>query len=247
MHVYYAPWYTHWWVHPYYRWHHGTSVVIWLGAVDPWWDLWRGPVRTGWIWVPGYYRASDWWVPGYYAPADPAPTVRQADYVYVPGWWIDDAYVEGFWRRAERPGWVWVEGAYRADGTYAWGHWMPAAPGAPGFVWEPGTWDGEAWIEGFWRPADREGYRWVSARWDADGVFRAGYWEPLEARRGHVWIPGWFDGTEWIEGYWVSMDALEAADPDDWTPPEGWDAGRDGRPEPARAAEPPLALPVTDT
>jgi hypothetical protein len=246
---YYDPWYTHWWVHPYYRWHHATGVIVGFGwAAYPWSPWWAPPVRYGWAWTPGYYYESDWYVPGYFAPTQPAPVVADAEYEYVPGWWLGDVYVEGFWRLAERDGWDWVEGRYLADGTYAWGHWRPERDGPDGYVWEPGVWDGEAWVEGYWRPEARAGFRWVGASFAEDGVFRAGYWEPVEQRRGHVWIPGWFDGTEWIEGYWVPEAEYEEADPDDWEPPAGWDAGRDVPADPPkRDDEPPLALPVEGT
>jgi hypothetical protein len=72
-------------------------------------------------------------------------------------------------------------------------------------VWEPGWFDGEQWVEGFWRPAARGGFTWVSAWFDPQGVHHAGYWEPTVAQRGRVWVPGYWDGRTWVEGAWVQV------------------------------------------
>ena len=38
---YYTPCYTHWWIHPYYRHYHSTTVVVWFPfAVYPWATWW---------------------------------------------------------------------------------------------------------------------------------------------------------------------------------------------------------------
>jgi len=108
-------------------------------------------------------------------------------------------------------------------------------------VWEPGYWDGKYWVEGFWRPEERAGYRWVSSWLDQDGIEHAGYWEPLEDRPGYVWIPGWFDGEKWIEGYWVTQEEYEDANPDDYKPDDGWN---DQSTTPPPSDEPPPAIPV---
>jgi hypothetical protein len=165
---------------------------------------------------------------------------------------MGSVYVEGFWRQAARPGWTWRDGYYLDDGSYVRGWWTPeGGPPAPGYVWEGGWWDGEVWVEGFWRPRERAGYRWVSAWLDDDGIYHGGFWEPLEERPGMVWIPGWFDGEQWIEGYWVPEDIYRSTDAEDWQPDAGWDQ----RAPPAEpSAEPPagendesapLALPVS--
>lgn len=248
-HRWYRPWYTHWWVHPYYRWMHATVVFVHFDFTpDPWGPAWLPPPRAGWDWVPGHWAGAIW-VPGHWRPIAPAPAWYRVPWRFVPGFWAGPIYVEGYWRQEARPDWVWVEGEYLADGSYLPGHWEPVGPGPEGYVWEPGFWDGQDWIEGYWRPAARAGYRWVSAHYDPDGSHHAGYWEPLEQRAGWVWIPGWFDGDQWQPGYWVKQSDYDNADPDAWTPPEGWDDGWDNTTPPPSADESdaesaPLALPV---
>jgi hypothetical protein len=142
-----------------------------------------------------------------------------------------------------------VPGHYVGGGAYVSGHWRPTAPPPSGYTWEPGFWDGEDWVEGFWRPASRSGYRWVDGRYVEDGTYQAGYWEPTEPRPGFVWIPGWFDGEVWVQGYWVSEAEYTATDTQAWTPPEGVEDGWDQASAPAPESAPqgeeiPLALPV---
>ncbi len=188
-----------------------------------WSNTWVPPQRAGWRWVPGYYSAWGYWCPGYWAPA---PTVVvPMGYQYVPGWWDGDAYIDGYYRQETRDKWEWVEGYYLEDGTFVRGHWRPTGDGPEGYTWEPGFWDGENWIEGFWRPEFRQGYTWLSAYYDEDGIFHAGYWMPTVEERGYIWVPGWFDGNEWQQGYWESEDAYNSADPENWQPEEGWDDG----------------------
>jgi hypothetical protein len=148
-------------------------------------------------------------------------------YVWVSGGWYGGTYVDGFYRPAVRAGWVWVDGSY-AGNAWVSGHWRPAQAQAPsGYVWEAGFWDGDGWVEGFWRPQFRQGYAWVAAFADADGVRHNGYWAPLEGRDGYTWVPGWFDGERWIDGYWVEDCAYDAEDVAHWQPPAGRDAGWD--------------------
>ncbi|RME25293.1 MAG: hypothetical protein D6798_09300, partial [Deltaproteobacteria bacterium] len=246
----YRPYYAHWYVHPYYRWVHATVALAWLSfEVHAWTDAWVPPPRPGWIWVPGYWDGPVW-VPGHWVPAAAAPVWHGRRYVYVPGWWVGDVYVEGYYRAETRDtgDWIWVDGYYLDDGTYVWGYWVPAGEAPDGYVWVPGFWDGDTYVDGFWRPESRPGYVWVGAWYDEDGVYHSGYWEPTVAEPGKVWIPGWFDGETWVNGYWVDAEEYEAADPQDWDPPEGWDEGwdedADATSTDADAAEAPLALPV---
>lgn len=176
---------------------------------------------------------------------------KEMQYVYVPGWWYGELYIEGFWRVAERPegDWIWVDGSYMDDSTFEPGYWMPAGSAPDGYQWEPGFFDGDAWVEGFWRPLARDRYQWITWWYDDNGVRYGGYWEPLESRPGQVWIPGWFDGNEWIQGYWVSEADYASSDPATWQPEEGWDAGWDEPAQPvttAGAGDLPLALPVLE-
>jgi hypothetical protein len=255
--TWYRPYYTRWYVHPYYRSAYATTCVVGFGFTTyAWTAAWTPPPRAGWAWVSGVW-VGGMWTPGYWAPLTPAPV----GFVYVPGYWNQTAYVEGFYRPAQRDDgdWTWVEGYYLDDGTFVRGHWRPAKPGPEGYTWEPGFWDGETWVDGFWRPEYRPGFTWVSAWFDADGIFHTGYWAPLDDQPGSVWIPGWFDGNQWIEGYWVASSEYEATDATSWEPPEGWDAGwdvvgmGDGQilsgdgAAPAAAAPAPLGLPVDVT
>lgn len=245
---YYRPYYTHWYVHPYYRHVHASWVVVYLDfPVSPWVVTWAPPPRAGWVWVGGYWSPVGVWVPGYWQPVAPAPIYRSTQYVYVPGWWQGDIYVEGYWRVQGRAGWTWVDGYYLPDGTFVRGAWQPSGNGPAGYVWEPGFFDGDQWIEGFWRPEFRSGYSWSSSWYDSDGAYHAGYWEPTEDRPGQVWVPGWFDGSTWIEGYWVTDAEYRAADPVNYQPDKGWNDGWDDpdADSGAEGDEAPLAIPIS--
>lgn len=243
LHSYWG-WHSHWWVHPWYRWMHATvAVVRWDWVGEPWVPAWVPPVRNGWLWVSGH-SAGDTWVPGHWAPVASGP----AGYVYVPGFWAGNSYVGGHWRLVERVGWRWVAARTDHDHHTVQGHWEPTGPLRPEWSWEPGFWDGEVWVEGYWRPNALAGYDWVSAHWDEEGVYHCGYWEPTEDKPGHVWVPGWFNGQSWVPGYWVTAAEVDAADPENWSPPEGWDNGDASgttTPESTRTSEgPAIALPA---
>lgn len=237
-HHYYRTYYTGWYCHPWYRYTHWTTAVVWFGfGVNPWGPAWIPPSRYGWSWVPGYWYYG-YWHPGYWRPLAPIPI----GYVYVPGWWQTEVvYVEGFYRQESREGWRWVDGQYLDDGTYVRGHWLPRGTTPAGYTWVPGFWNGDQWLEGFWRPEFRSGYRWVEGYYDADGLFVAGYWEPIEDVPGHIWVPGWFDGSEWVEGYWISEKEMDEERPEDWVPEQGVPSDVIELP-----ADAPLAMPVVE-
>ncbi len=222
--AWYRPYWTHWWVHPHWRWTHATTAIVWLGFYPtPWVATWVPPPRVGWVWVAGWWSGAVW-IPGHWEPSFSPASWYGVGWAWAPGWWLGGVYVEGFWRRDVRPGWVWIEGYYLDDGEYVRGWWEPqSGPPLEGYGWEPGYWDGQYWVEGYWRPVTRAGFRWVSAWLDDDGLFRAGYWEPVVSRPGMVWIPGWFDGERWVEGRWIA-DEYQRADPENWQPEAGWDA-----------------------
>ncbi len=225
-HVYYRSYYVNYWVHPYYRYQHAATVVVSFGfVVNPWVVTWAPPPRAGWTWTAGWYDAWGYYHPGYWVPVSPAPVYRSVQYVYVPGWWEGNTYVEGFYRPTSRAGWTWVDGYYLSDGSYVPGHWQPRSRAPEGYVWQAGFYDGEQWVEGFWRPEYRAGYTWVNGYFDEYGVYNSGYWMPTQERAGYVWIPGWFDGHQWVEGYWVSESEYQNADVQGWEPEEGYDAG----------------------
>ena len=234
----YRPYYTRWYCHPWYRYRYSTVAVVGFGfSVYAWNDWWIPPARAGWRWSPGYW-AWGYWHPGHWVPIRTAPV----GYVYVPGWWEDEVYVEGYYRSEARADWAWTDGYYLDDGTHVRGHWAPSGPGPEGYVWEPGFWDGEAYVDGFWRPEFRVGYLWVSAFYDTDGILHSGYWVPDEERRDEEWIPGWFDGNEWVEGYWVPLEEMTTEALESWVPPEGYDDGWD-EPTPATIEVPEGAPP----
>jgi hypothetical protein len=242
----YRPYYGRWWVHPYYRYQFATvAVVSFAFVVSPWTVAWAPPPRAGFVWLPGYWMGAVW-VPGHWRPLRSAPL----GYVWVPGWWEGDVYVEGYYRLNTRDdgSWTWVEGGYLPDGTYTRGYWAPGTPAPEGYVWEPGLWDGETLVDGFWRPEHRPGFVWMSSYYDASGVFHAGTWVPQEDRPGQVWVPGWFDGNTWIDGYWVDEATYRGADVDGWVPDEGWNDGwNDAGPPQDQPRPTPLALPVDAT
>jgi hypothetical protein len=246
--VTYRPYYTRYYCHPWYRYQYATTVVVGFGfGVYAWNHSWAPPYRAGWAWVPGYWNWG-YWHPGYWAPTRPAPV----HYVYVPGSWYSDAYVEGYYRADARDGWVWVDGYYLEDGTAVPGHWLPDGEPPQGYMWEPGFFDGESYVDGFWRPEFRAEYTWLSAFFDEDGVYNAGYWLPLSDRFGEDWVPGWFDGNTWVEGYWVPEDEVASTDLTTWESAEGYDDGWDSAPVDIRQptveefdlGDAPLALPV---
>ena len=219
----YRPYYTRWYCHPWYRYRYSTVAVVGFGfSVYAWHDWWVPPARAGWRWVPGAWSYG-YWTPGYWTPMQTAPV----GYVYVPGWWENEAYVEGYYRQNTRSGWEWVEGYYLEDGTHVRGHWRPRGAAPEGYLWEPGFWDGEDYVDGFWRPEFRANHYWVSAFYDDDGIYHAGYWVPAEERPGEEWVPGWFDGNEWIPGYWVLAEQVNEQALQDWQPPDGYDDGWD--------------------
>ncbi|GDX80353.1 hypothetical protein LBMAG42_21640 [Deltaproteobacteria bacterium] len=219
-------------------------------APDPWVEAWVPPLRAGWVWAPGGWVGRVW-APGHWTPAAAARAWYGRRWLWVPGWWMGRRYVEGYWRVELRSDgeWDWVEGHFVEDGAYMPGHWRPAGTVPDGYTWEPGFWNGEDWVEGFWRPVSREGYVWVSAHLNEDGLFEAGYWEPVAEWEGMIWVPGWFDGVAWVPGYWVSEVDYDAADPDAWTPPAGVELGWDEQPAApsltsSEGEEIPLALPA---
>jgi hypothetical protein len=228
----YRPYYTRWYVHPWFRYRYATwAVVAFDFAVYPWDAYWVPPARYGWNWAPGYW-AYGYWHPGYWFPTASPPV----GYVYVDGWWEGDVYVDGYYRVDHRKGWSWVDGYYGDDGAYVRGHWEPEKAGPDGYVWEAGFWDGEEYVDGFWRPEYLNGYTWVSAYYDDDGVYHSGYWMPTEDKPGYVWVPGWFDGNEWVAGYWVPEDQYTDDAVESWQPPEGVDDGWDQEQDPRGVA-----------
>lgn len=111
------------------------------------------------------------------------------------------------WMGPPRDGYIWVE-------DQSWAGWVPGsyapatvAPefGGVAYVWVDGFWVGETYIDGFWRPERRldGAWVWVDGAYDTAGVYHPGYWEPADAwPEGMTWEPGFFDGHQWVEGFW---------------------------------------------
>jgi len=243
----YRGYYSRWWVHPWYRWQYSSVAVVRFSfATTPWVVAWAPPPRVGFIWVSGYY-SYDSWQPGSWEPEyidDGAPD----GYAWVPGWWEGDVYIEGYWRLEYRTDgdWEWVDGYYLDDNAYVRAHWRPLGPAPQGYTWEPGFWDGESLNDGFWRPQARRDFDWIPAFYDEEGIINTGYWYPTRSEPEQVWIPGWFDGNEWSEGYWVDEGEYRDADIEGWEPEEGWNAGWEDADvsEDALAPDAPLAVPL---
>ena len=102
----------------------------------------------------------------------PAPAVR----VVVNPW----AY--GY-RPAARAGWTWVEGYYAQDGSWVPGYWAPAYQ-RPGYVWVAGHWEGDRYLDGYWREIARPGWTWVDGYYDRGGRWVQGYWAPAGPPQG---------------------------------------------------------------
>jgi len=245
----YYPYYTGWGCHPYFRYQYSTVAVFGFGySVYPWYDWWAPPARAGWRWVHGY-MGYGYYHPGYWSPVHTAP----AGMVYVRGWWEDEVYVDGYYRARSRAGWRWVNGHYDKHGVYYRAHWRPVGPAPDGYAWEAGFWDGEQYVDGFWRPDDRPGFLWASGFYDGDGVFHAAYWLPEHDEPGAEWVPGWFDGSAWQDGYWVDASELSQEAIEQWEPPAEVDDYEDGALPPQteiirrhqeETGEAPRALPV---
>jgi hypothetical protein len=58
-----------------------------------------------------------------------------------------------------------------------------------------------------------------------------------------VWIPGWFDGQQWVEGYWVPEQEYQTTNVQSWQPPTGYDDGWDPQTAPVQN-DLPLGIPA---
>jgi hypothetical protein len=80
----------------------------------------------------------------------------------------------------------------------------------PGYVWVNGyhRWNGSAWVwtAGYYQP-ERVGYTWVQPTWELRGdqyIWVDGYW--AAPRAGYVYVDGYYDyrgnGYYWTPGRW---------------------------------------------
>ena len=139
----------------------------------------------------------------------------------------DGTTVEGFYRQANREGWVWdpphydgqnfvepgwrwagapragqvvVRGARGADGYWIAEDFRPQS--VPDQDWVDGHWEGNTWVVGYFRPRTaRAGFAWEPGRWTPAGVWVQGQWRPTQ-RAGFAWVPATFRFGRWRPGYW---------------------------------------------
>ena len=45
----------------------------------------------------------------------------------------------------------------------------------------PGWWQGDIYVEGYYRVPQRDGWRWEDGTYMADGGYVAGHWAPVSA------------------------------------------------------------------
>ena len=173
----------------------------------------RPKERDGYEWVSdgygGYWRAL----------------VERPGTFYAKGYAKDGKWVEVGWQ-AEKPGNIWVEGHYNADGTWTAGRYERVQISREFFT---GRWESGRWKDGYWRdipyegdcaagetlvdsinlaklfvpefcrPGSRPGYSWKDSPY-------GGWWEPTAAKAGYVFVRGHAEsefgkwvGEEWIE------------------------------------------------
>ena len=198
--------------------------------------------------VPGhyYYRPyySRWWCHPYYRYS--YATVAVVGFGFSVYAW------DAGWAPPYRHGWVWMPG-YWSWGYWHPGFWRPTVAAPVGYVYVNGWWEGDAYVEGYYRKDARddwewvegyylddgtyvrghwaptydgpEGYRWEPGFYDEEGIFHSGYLMPETEPPGEIWIPGWFDGNEWVPGYFEDEQAYYDTDLDAWEPEEGVDDG----------------------
>jgi len=48
----------------------------------------------------------------------------------------------------------------------------------------------------------RDGWVWADGAPDGAGGWYPGSWRPFDARTGYVWEPGYWNGFQYVDGYW---------------------------------------------
>jgi hypothetical protein len=51
-------------------------------------------------------------------------------------------------------------------------------------------------------PAPHAGFVWVPGSYDPYGFYTPGYWQPTGVRVGYLWVPGYWIGHTYHDGYW---------------------------------------------
>lgn len=57
-------------------------------------------------------------------------------------------------------------------------------------------------------PAARSGWRWSAGHYDVYGQWQPGHWRPYAAQAGNDWVPGYWVGTRYYDGYWRPLARL---------------------------------------
>lgn len=73
----------------------------------------------------------------------------------------------------------------------------------PGYVRVPShTLSSGEVIPGYWRAPFKKGFYWVEGKEDESGNWIPGHWHPVKpAPKGQVWVPDYFNGMVWVQGY----------------------------------------------
>jgi hypothetical protein len=95
------------------------------GEVIP--GYWRLPFRKGFYWVKGKEDEEGNWIPGHWNPVPGSAPENQA---WAPGYWNGTIWVEGYWRPAARPGYIWIGPRWHGGG-WEKGHWRAYEGGQP--------------------------------------------------------------------------------------------------------------------
>ena len=108
----------------------------------------------------------------------------------------DGVIIPGFWRPADRNGFIWIKAEMDQAGRWHSGYWRPIHPDRQ---------QREEELITYWGPARRPGHIWINIS-DRPDTYPPGSWEPFNeyrssARRA-VWVPGYWSGRKWIPGYW---------------------------------------------
>jgi len=148
--------------------------------------------------VPGhyYYRPyySRWWCHPYYRYS--YATVAVVGFGFSVYAW------DAGWAPPYRYGWVWMPG-YWSWGYWHPGFWRPTVAAPIGYVYVNGWWEGDAYVEGYYRKDARDDWEWVEGYYLDDGTYVRGHWAPTyDGPEGYRWEPGFWDGETYVEGFW---------------------------------------------
>jgi hypothetical protein len=193
-------------------------------------EVLESSVKNGAVSVPSFCRIKD--RDGYRWVADQyggfwEPLVQRPNSIFTRGHVEGGRWTEvGAGWIADKPGSIWVEGHYKADGSWVSGYWEK---GRANQEWVDGFWKDNRWQDGYWRDIPNEGYcntnqTYVDSvslsnlyvpefcrensragySWNNDTY--GGYWQPVSIKPGQVFIRGHADGDlgNWVGESWES-------------------------------------------